>query len=218
MKVLDHYAIVYISYHVIVQRLRITPSAILTVTAISSPQPHQRPSPFWSHVTLPPPLLATSPLLPSYPIAAFILQPSPLFPTASILAPFSVSTPYHPASSSASSITIATPALNSRPPTSRVSSDTPIPLLPPPSTSSSSSPSIATFHYLTMSPPPQQLPLPPYCRQHAALFLPSSTAIILAIAANPRRVASALTARHLPPLSHYCHLPAPMRCHPFCNP
>ncbi|RWV93830.1 hypothetical protein GW17_00043683 [Ensete ventricosum] len=51
--------------------------------------------------------------------------------------------------------------------------------------------------------------------QRAALFLPSSAIIVLAIAATSHCVVSAFTARRLPPLPRCCHLPASMPCHPF---
>ncbi|RZS11822.1 hypothetical protein BHM03_00043191 [Ensete ventricosum] len=94
-----------------------------------------------------------------------------------VVVPFSLSGPYRPASSSAGSVAVATPAFSSRSRTSRVLSDTPIPILSP-STSSSSSPVAVAFRCPTVSPPPQQLPLPSYCH-HRTNTLPFSSPPLL---------------------------------------
>ncbi|RRT36711.1 hypothetical protein B296_00056543 [Ensete ventricosum] len=106
------------------------------------------PSPFQPPIALPPPLLATSSLLPSHPVIALIFQLLLLFLAATTVAS------YRPASSSTSSVTVAGPALSSWPHIGRVSSDTPIPLLPPRSTSSSSSPVTTAFRCPVVLPPP----------------------------------------------------------------
>ncbi|RWW37528.1 hypothetical protein BHE74_00057344 [Ensete ventricosum] len=87
-------------------------------------------------------------------VIALIFQLLSLFLAATTIASFSLLAPYRPASSSTSSVTIVGRTLSSWPHIGRVSSGTPIPLLPPRSTSSSSSPVTTAFHCPAVLPPP----------------------------------------------------------------